>query len=143
MVDKLDFLHVLLIFSVSNLFYSSVVSLYKLIVLSAGINNFWVFLIFLISPDSHAWKLYFIFFKFDILDHVIKMIFTLIKLVILCWCFKSLEKRKLVLISFVDLLLFLNVFHLILLIKLFSLCIKFFWYAYLFHYCVYVEYTAK
>ena len=58
MADQLDFFYVLLIFSVSNLLYSSVVSSGKLLVLSAGINSFGFFLIFFfnISSDSRAWK---------------------------------------------------------------------------------------
>ena len=57
----LFFFYVLLMFSISNLLYSSIVSSYKLLLLSAGINNFGFFFIFFTSLDSCIWKLDFTF----------------------------------------------------------------------------------
>ena len=103
------------------------VSSYKSLVLSACINNLGFFLIFLTSSDSYARKLQVTFLNSIFWTISYKSISNW-----LSWSFfggvLTDLKPKLVVISFVDSFLFSkkNVLHLILLIKLSSLCVCFY-----------------
>ena len=112
-------MYVLLIFSISNLVYSSLVSSYKLLALSAGTSNFGFFFIFFTSLDSCIWKLDFTYLNSILWTILYKSLSNWFKFSFFGGVLTDFN-LKLVVISSLSLpcLSKKNVFHLILIIKL-------------------------